>query len=142
MKPIKLPFWGGVGWSKQYFFSQICADGVAKFRRFFISFERSQQFKPYSAKRLNNDDELMDYRFQKVTNKGQVRLFHEFPFEIYEGYEHWIPPLQFEVENVFSPEKNPLFEKGECERYLMYRDSELVARFAVMNHSVFASRST
>src|SRR6056297_2448483 len=77
----------------------------------------------------------MKYRFQKVDSKARVRLFHEFSFEIYKGYEHWIPPLRFEVENVFSPEKNPLFEKGECERYLMYAGDTLVARFAVMNHS-------
>lgn len=76
----------------------------------------------------------MAYRFEKVSGKEHIRLFHEFPFEIYSGYENWIPPLRFEVENVFNPEKNPLFEKGECERYLMYRGEEMVARFAVMNH--------
>jgi hypothetical protein len=75
----------------------------------------------------------MAYRFEKIENKKQSALFHRFPFSIYRDHPHWIPPLQFEIENIFNPDKNPLFKSGECERYLMYEGSELVARFAVMN---------
>jgi hypothetical protein len=77
----------------------------------------------------------MAYTFQKIENKKQVDLFHQFPFRIYENDPNWIPPFRFEIEKIFNPEENPLFEKGECERYLMYDGEELVARFAVMNHS-------
>jgi len=77
----------------------------------------------------------MAYTFQKIENKKQVNLFHQFPFRIYENDPNWIPPFRFEIEKIFNPEENPLFEKGECERYLMYDGEELVARFAVMNHS-------
>lgn len=78
---------------------------------------------------------LMAYRFKKITNKKEIDLFHRFPFSIYEDNPHWIPPFRFEIEKVFDPGKNSLFEKGECERFLMYDNDELVARFAVMNHS-------
>ena len=77
----------------------------------------------------------MAYTFQKIKNKKQVDLFHEFPFHIYKNDPSWIPPFRFEIENIFNPEKNPLFEKGECERYLVNDGEELVARFAVMNHT-------
>lgn len=76
----------------------------------------------------------MAYRFEKIVKKEQIKLFHQFPFSIYEEYPAWIPPFEFEIENIFDPEKNSFFKKGECERYLMYEEGELVARFAVMNH--------
>ncbi len=76
----------------------------------------------------------MAYRFQKIDSKKEIDLFHQFPFTIYRDYPNWIPPLRFEVENVFNPEKNSFFDGGICERYLMFDDNELVARFALMNH--------
>lgn len=77
----------------------------------------------------------MAYTFQKIENKKQIDLFHEIPFQIYEGNPNWIPPFKFEIEKIFDPEQNPLFEKGECERYLVFDGDIPVARFAVMNHS-------
>ncbi len=77
----------------------------------------------------------MAFRFERVSNKNQVKLFHEFPESLYQNYPNWIPPLRFEVENIFDPEKNPLFEDGECERFLMIHNEKVVARFALMNHA-------
>lgn len=77
----------------------------------------------------------MGYRFQKIIGKKEIDLFHSFPATIYENDPNWIPPFRFEIENIFDPQKNSFFEKGECERYLMYADDRLVARFALMNHS-------
>ncbi|MCC5942571.1 MAG: hypothetical protein JJU37_13610 [Balneolaceae bacterium] len=77
----------------------------------------------------------MAFRFEKVENRKQISKFHEFPAELYKDFPNWIPPLQFEIENIFDPQKNPLFEQGECERYLMYEDNSPVGRFALMNHS-------
>lgn len=77
----------------------------------------------------------MAYRFEKIVNKKQIDLFHEFPFHLYKPYPNWIPPFRFEIENIFDHEKNNFFENGECERFLMYDEDHLVARFAVMNHA-------
>lgn len=76
----------------------------------------------------------MAYRFEKIVKKKQVQAFHEFPFSVYKNLPAWIPPFQFEIENIFDPAKNSFFNKGECERYLMYEGDSIVARFAVMNH--------
>ena len=77
----------------------------------------------------------MAYHFKIISTKKDIDLFHSFPFQIYENYPNWIPPFRFEIEKIFDPLKNPFFQNGECERYLMFDDDRLVARFAVMNHS-------
>ncbi len=77
----------------------------------------------------------MGYSFRKISEKKDIEQFHEFPFQIYRDYPNWVPPFRFEIENIFDGNKNPMFEKGECERFLMYEGDEPVARFAVMNHS-------
>lgn len=75
----------------------------------------------------------MAFDFIRVENSSQVDAFHKFPFHIYRSFPSWMPPFRFEVENIFDPQKNELFNKGECERYLIYRGKTLVGRYALMN---------
>jgi len=76
----------------------------------------------------------MGYRFEKITDKKGVKLFHSFLADLYKNTPEWIPPFKFEIENIFDPSKNSFFRSGECERYLMFDDNNtLVARFALMN---------
>lgn len=77
----------------------------------------------------------MAYTFTKIENKKQIDLFHSFPDSVYKSFPNRIPPFRFEIEKIFNPEANSFFEKGECERFLMYDGKQVVARFAVMNHS-------
>jgi hypothetical protein len=75
----------------------------------------------------------MAFNFESVNAAKQVEAFHELPFRIYEDYPQWAPPFRFEIENIFDPQKNPFFEKGECERYIVKKGGQAVGRFAVMN---------
>ncbi len=75
----------------------------------------------------------MKCTFEKVRSPKQVDLFHELPFSIYESYSPWCPPFRFEIENIFDPEVNTFFQKGECERYLVFSGGQVAGRFAVMN---------
>ena len=77
----------------------------------------------------------MAFTFQKVSSKKEIDHFHDFPLMIYREYPNWVPPFRFEIEKIFNPKLNAFYEKGECERYLMFEDGKTVARFAVMNHS-------
>ena len=76
----------------------------------------------------------MGYRFEKITDKKGVKLFHSFQADLYKNTPAWIPPFRFEIENIFNPSKNSFFETGECERFMMFnQQNEPVARFALMN---------
>jgi len=75
----------------------------------------------------------MAYEFKKVESSEDIDAFHELPFRIYKNYEKWAPPFRFEIENIFDPQSNPFFKKGECDRYLVQKENKIVARFALMN---------
>lgn len=75
----------------------------------------------------------MEMQVTKVESQEDIDAFHELPFRIYEDYPAWAPPFRFEIENIFDPEKNDFYDKGECERFLVKNGGRVVARFALMN---------
>ena len=74
----------------------------------------------------------MAYAIRKITGKREIDQFHELPFRIYRDYPNWIPPFRFEIEKTFDPQKNPFYEHGECERFLVLEGKDVVGRFALM----------
>ncbi len=76
----------------------------------------------------------MSITVRKVEDGNDIETFHKLPFRIYSEYPNWAPPFRFEIENIFDPDVNPFFNKGECERYLVYRGDRPAGRFAVMNN--------
>ncbi|MFU8812053.1 MAG: hypothetical protein ACNA78_03740 [Balneolaceae bacterium] len=78
----------------------------------------------------------MTFTFQHVQTRRQIREFHKLPFRIHEPDSPWIPPFKPEIEALFHPSSNPFFQHGTVERYLVYTENDVVARFAVMNHTV------
>lgn len=55
----------------------------------------------------------------EVTDKKTRKLFHKVPHLIYKDDPNWACPLEGMVENVFDPQKNPSFKKGEAVRWIL-----------------------
>jgi hypothetical protein len=50
---------------------------------------------------------------------------------IYQDDEHWICPLDQDIEAIFDPNKNPFFKHGKCIRWILKNDEgELIGRVA------------
>jgi hypothetical protein len=59
------------------------------------------------------------------------RTFHDVARVLYQDDPNWIAPLDMEVENIFTPSKNSLFEDGEAVRWVLQDDSgRLIGRIA------------
>lgn len=76
----------------------------------------------------------------KVTEKEHVDAFHQLPYTIYKNDKNWIPPLRMMVESIFDPKKNNSLGKGQAERWLVYRDDELVGRIAAFHIQNYTSQ--
>ncbi|MBM3421331.1 MAG: hypothetical protein FJY11_09375, partial [Bacteroidetes bacterium] len=59
----------------------------------------------------------------EVTNSSEIREFLLLPVRLYRNEQNWIRPLDSDIENVFSPDKNKQFRHGEAIRWIA-RNSE------------------
>ncbi len=66
----------------------------------------------------------------RVESKRELMEFIRFPWEIYRGNEHWVPPLIREQKQFLSP-ANPFFQHSEAEYYLARRGRKTCGRISV-----------
>lgn len=71
------------------------------------------------------------YTLEEVVSKKQRKEFLEMARRIYRGNRNWVQPLDGDIESVFDPEKNRLFNGGEAIRWIARdRSGEVVGRIA------------
>jgi len=62
---------------------------------------------------------MAKYQLEEVTTKAQKKAFLAMPRTIYKGNRAWVQPLNTDIEAVFDPRRNKLFEDGEAIRWLV-----------------------
>jgi len=65
-------------------------------------------------------------RVIEVIGKKEVKSFLRLPQRLYKNEKHWIRPLDQDIEAVFDPKKNKLFNSGECTRWVLLNEQEEV----------------
>jgi len=68
---------------------------------------------------------------EEVQNNQQKKEFLNFPTRLYQHDKNYIRPLDKDINDVFSPEKNKFYVDGECTRFLFKNKSETVGKIAV-----------
>jgi len=66
----------------------------------------------------------------KVSDKKTIKYFHNLPKEIYRNDSNWVCPLREEIEQIFDPQKNKLFEQGDAQRWIVIKGKKPVGRIA------------
>lgn len=74
---------------------------------------------------------MANYILEEVVTKNQRREFLDMAKNIYKGNRNWVRPLDNDIENIFNPAKNRMFEDGEAIRWIA-RDAkgDVVGRIA------------
>lgn len=80
------------------------------------------------------------YRIKEVITKKDIKIFLELPLSIYKDDSNWIRPLDKDIEDIFSPSKNVLFNGGEAIRWIAFDEEDnCVGRIAAFyNNYVIA----
>jgi len=63
----------------------------------------------------------------RVTDRNTKRKFLDAARVIYKNDEVWVCPLDNEIEAIFNPKKNPYFNHGEVERWVMLDEKNNLA---------------
>jgi hypothetical protein len=59
----------------------------------------------------------------EVSTSEQIRLFLDLPKRLFARHPKFISPLDSDIENIFNPAKNPLFQTGEAIRWIVQDDT-------------------
>ena len=77
---------------------------------------------------------------KKVERKKDLKKFIFFPWKVYQGNPHWVPPLVMDLKEKLDKKKNPFFEHADMELFLALKDGEITGRIAAIidkNHNQF-----
>jgi len=70
-------------------------------------------------------------KIQEVDNSTTEKQWIRLPWKIYSEDKNWIPHIMQDVQKVFDPKKNKLFNDGKAWRWLVLNDSgEAIGRIA------------
>ncbi|MFR9651754.1 MAG: hypothetical protein SNG35_07005 [Rikenellaceae bacterium] len=71
------------------------------------------------------------FTLHQVQSAKDVKEFHKLAKRIYKGNKNWVCPIESDIEKIFNPEKNQLFNGGEAIRWIVKNSSgEVVGRIA------------
>lgn len=67
-----------------------------------------------------------------VSGKEEKKRFTDFVYHLYEGAEHWIPPLRMDQKKLVNEKKNPFYNNAEVALFLAEKDGKDVGRIAAI----------
>lgn len=67
-----------------------------------------------------------------VANRSQRKLFLGFPWIIYRGDPHWVPPLRGNQKELAGYRPHPFYERNRIQTFLAYRDGKVCGRIAAI----------
>jgi GNAT superfamily N-acetyltransferase len=68
-----------------------------------------------------------------VSGPALIKEFVEFPYSLYAGHPHWVPPLRRDEYRRLTPKHNPFFEHGEIEMWLARDGGRVTGRIAAIH---------
>jgi len=66
------------------------------------------------------------FQLEELGTPLSKKLFLDLPVRLYKDEPNWIRPLDMDIEAVFDPEKNRMFQRGTCCRWIL-KNSEGMA---------------
>src|SRR5215813_10945876 len=73
---------------------------------------------------------------RRVQTGRDRRSFLEFPYRLYRGDPHWVPPLRIAQKDILNVGKHPFYRTSEVEMFLAERDRRVVGRImAILNRA-------
>lgn len=65
-------------------------------------------------------------KIKEVLTPSDITEFLLLPVKLYKDSPHWIRPLDKDIESVFDKEKNKTFRHGDCIRWILANEQDLI----------------
>ncbi len=73
---------------------------------------------------------------KEATTKADLKQFVKFPFSLYNGSPHWVPPLIADELETFDKDRNPAFKNAKAWFFMAFLDGNLVGRIAIIINQI------
>lgn len=74
---------------------------------------------------------------EPVADAAAKRRFIHFPWQVYAGSPHWVPPLLIERQRMFDPARNPFFRQAEVQLLIARRAGRDVGTIAAFVNQAY-----
>lgn len=78
----------------------------------------------------------MSVEIKRISSKKDLMKFIKMQWKIYEGDPYWVPPLIMDRKKILDREHHPFYQHAEMERFLAYRNGEIVGRIAAIKNDL------
>ena len=75
---------------------------------------------------------MSDLAVRPVASRRQKKAFLEFPWRLYRGDPHWIPPLRIDQKEMVGYRPHPFYAHNAVQTFLAYRSGEVCGRIAAI----------
>ena len=82
----------------------------------------------------------MQIVIEEVTDNKQLKAFIDFPYQLYKGHPHYVPPLRFDENGTLRKDKNPAFDYCEARYWLAYKGKRVVGRIAAILNKAYVEK--
>lgn len=77
---------------------------------------------------------------KEVTDEKLMNAFLDFPYRLYKGNAHYVPPLRFDEKDTLNKDKNPAFDYCESKYWLAFKDGRVVGRIAGILNKAYVEK--
>lgn len=74
---------------------------------------------------------------EPANTRAEIEQYIRFPFELYRGDPHWVPPLLIERRDFLNPRKNPVYEYADVQPFLARRGERVVGTITAIKNRRF-----
>lgn len=72
---------------------------------------------------------------KKVKTPRDLKIFTDFPYQLYKNSPYWVPPIRLDEIHIFKPKSNPSLKYNDWILFLAYKGKKVVGRIAgIINH--------
>ncbi len=75
---------------------------------------------------------MSDLVVRPVASRREKKAFLEFPWRLYRGDPHWVPPLRVDQKEMVGYRPHPFYQRNAVQTFLAYRSGEVCGRIAAI----------
>jgi GNAT superfamily N-acetyltransferase len=80
---------------------------------------------------------MVEIKKVDTASKREVQNFVDFPFQLYQGVDAWVPPITADIKTMLDKNKHPFYEHSDAEFFTASENGEMLGRIACIENKKY-----